>query len=70
MNACRLFHDWGKWEDVAVEVRPFVDYIDVPAESALKSYVADGQRCVCKRCGKKKQRIVGSLSDEGKHDNK
>lgn len=44
---CRLFHDWGKWEDTTFP--KLVTSLGV----TLEEREVHGQQKTCKRCGKK-----------------
>lgn len=60
MGKCRLLHDWGSWQDITLVVRPALN--NGPLQGTVTIYgeptEVNGQKKVCKRCGKKKTRIV------------
>lgn len=57
MSTCRLFHDWDKWEDITMMVRPaLTSRLELNVVYSDEAYERACQKKVCKRCGKKKVR--------------
>lgn len=59
MTNCKLLHDWGKWEDIVMTVRPALTSLlqGGPIIYGEPTKV-DYQKKVCARCGKKKVRQI------------
>lgn len=57
-NACYLFHDWDKWQNIVMTVRPTLN--NGPLQGTVTVYgeptKVDYQERFCKRCGKRKLR--------------